>query len=152
MQNHYYDNTHPLHPFTHSLPANPGALPPTNALRGPGELGPEIRPGFWPCEKDGAWQQVQDHRGKEGYLNGQPFTIKDLGPLPHGFSTTPPPPTPEELKERRKQEILTELARLDAESVRPLRAIASGEGTEYDVKKLAELDKKAAELRAELAE
>ena len=64
----------------------PDARPPNNALRGDA---PEIIPG-WPYEKDGAWIQVEDHRDKQGYLEGQPHIIKELGPLPDGWSDTKP--------------------------------------------------------------
>jgi hypothetical protein len=49
----------------------------------------------WPLEDPGAtdWEQVEDHKGKEGYVNGERATIKDYGPLPDGWSDTPPPPT-----------------------------------------------------------
>jgi len=43
------------------------------------------------------WEQVEDHKGKHGYVNGEPYTINDYGPLPEGWSDTPPPPTEEEL-------------------------------------------------------
>ena len=48
--------------------------------------------GLWPCEKDGAWVLVDDHRGEQGYVNGEPVTIKEFGPLPDGWSDTPPEP------------------------------------------------------------
>jgi hypothetical protein len=47
-----------------------------------------------------AWEQIENHKGEEGYLNGEPYTIKDYGPYPEGWSTTPPPPTPDELEAR----------------------------------------------------
>ncbi len=93
MRNHYYNDTHPLRPYTHSLAAMPGSIPPVNALRGDA---PTAKPGFWPCEKDGAWVYGEDHRGEEGYVNGEPYTINDFGPWPEGWSHTPPPPAPEE--------------------------------------------------------
>lgn len=43
------------------------------------------------------------------------------------------------------------LAALDAQSARPLRAILSGVGTEYDENKLKELEQQAAVLREERA-
>ena len=43
------------------------------------------------------WEQVEDHKGKSGYVNGGPYEIKEYGPLPEGWSETPPPPTTEEL-------------------------------------------------------
>lgn len=91
MDNHYFNAFHPQHPYTHSAPANPGTLAPTNALRGDK---PVAGAGYWPAEKDGAWTQIEDHRGKEGWLNGEPFTISDFGPLPNGWSDTAPEPEP----------------------------------------------------------
>ena len=44
-----------------------------------------------------AWEQVEDHKGKNGYVNGQPHEVKEYGPLPEGWSDTPPAPTIEEL-------------------------------------------------------
>ena len=51
--NHYFDPTAPLHPYTHSLPATPGTLPPPNALRSDAES-LAAPAGFWPCEQNGA--------------------------------------------------------------------------------------------------
>lgn len=93
LTNHYFDDTHPLRPYTHSAPASPGTLPPANALRG--EM-PVARPGYHPAEANGGWTQIEDHRGMEGYLDGEPHTIKDFGPLPEGWSADPPPPAPED--------------------------------------------------------
>ena len=93
IMNHYFDDGHPLHPYSHSAPASPGTLPPANALRGEA---PIASPGFHPAEENGAWTQIEDHRGAEGYLNEEPYSIKDFGPLPEGWSADPPPPTPEE--------------------------------------------------------
>ena len=93
VENHYFDMSSPLYPYTHSAAANPGTMPPSNALRGDA---PEKKVGFWPCEKNGKWVDVEDHRGKEGYVGGERKQIKELGPLPDGWSDTPPPPTPEE--------------------------------------------------------
>ncbi len=93
MQNNYYDATHPMHPYTHSAYATPGSLPPDNSLRG--ESPPTAPVGFWPGEKDGIWVDIEDHRGEEGYINGEPFTVKDFGPYPNGWSVDPPaPPDP----------------------------------------------------------
>lgn len=43
------------------------------------------------------WKEVEDHRGKEGFVDGEPFTIKKCGALPDGWSVTPPPLTEEQL-------------------------------------------------------
>lgn len=46
---------------------------------------------------NGAWVDVENHVGENGYVNGVPTTIEEYGPLPEGWSLTPPPPTTEEL-------------------------------------------------------
>jgi hypothetical protein len=53
--------------------------------------------------------------------------------------------------ERQSAAILSQLAAIDARSVRPLRAIARGEAVRVDTDKLAALDAEAAALRTELA-
>ena len=39
----------------------------------------------------GEWDTIADHRGTSGYVNGEPYTIRELGPYPEGWSFTPPP-------------------------------------------------------------
>ena len=68
-------------------------LLPNNATR----MAPQERNGFVPRWTGGAWEQVENHKGKEGYKDGQAHTIKEYGPLPEGWSATPPPPTRDEL-------------------------------------------------------
>lgn len=51
--------------------------------------------------------------------------------------------------EIRKSEIITELSNIDIQSIRPNRAINLGLGTEFDKKKLQELEDKAKSLRLE---
>jgi hypothetical protein len=113
---------------------------------------PTIQEGFIPSWNGTAWEQVENHQGQEGYLDGRPHTIKDYGPLPAGFGEAPPPPTAAEAARTRRAEIMAELDRIDRASLRPLRAIAKGVATEEDTTKLAELEARAGELRAELAE
>lgn len=47
--------------------------------------------------------------------------------------------------------ILSRLTAIDAEAIRPLRAIAAGTGTEDDMAKIAALEAEAESLRAQLA-
>ena len=56
----------------------------------------------------------------------------------------------EERKITRKQEIISILNDIDVQSVRPLRAKASGTATAFDEEKLILLDRQASELRAEI--
>lgn len=37
------------------------------------------------------WEQVKDYRGKAGYVDGTPYTHKDLSPLPENFTDEKPP-------------------------------------------------------------
>lgn len=64
--------------------------------------------------------------------------------------------TEEEKAQQAKQnqiQILTEeLEDVDSETIRPLRAVQSGEGTEQDFAKLAELESQAKELRRQIKE
>ena len=68
---------------------------------------PALQEGFIPLWTGSKWEQVENHKGLEGYLNGEPYTIKDYGPLPEGFSTTKPLPSLEEAKKQARQELKT---------------------------------------------
>lgn len=86
--NYYFNHDHPLRPFTGSDYANKDSFSPVNALR----TEPETLPGFWPCEQDGAWFFVPDHRGMKVYdtTTTQGAEIKELGELPDGVTTIVP--------------------------------------------------------------
>lgn len=67
-----------------------------------------------------------------------------------------PEPTPPSAEEIRRGEIVTRLAKIDADSVRPARAVAAAlaagkPAPDFDAQKLAALETEAANLRAELA-
>lgn len=101
MFNNHYDPESKFLSYTHSTPVNKGEIPPDYSLRA--EEKPEIKKGFWPClnKKKTSFAQIEDRRGEEGYVNGEAFTIIELGPYPEGWSITPPPsppPTPDELE------------------------------------------------------
>lgn len=87
MKNFYFDRINPLHPYLYSLEANPDSLPPDNALR----IEPQEKDGFWPCEQDGKWVYLPDHRGKTAYQtsDGAEIKIEALGELPEGLTFTP---------------------------------------------------------------
>ncbi len=59
-------------------------------------VAPKAQKGRMPRWNGKVWVQVENHKGKEGYVDGQPFTIKEYGPLPEGWSDTPPPPALQE--------------------------------------------------------
>ena len=98
-----------------------------------------------------SWEYIEDHLGKEGFIEGQPHTVRDLGPLPAGWSDTAPEPTPEQQTAQRRIEIQSELDAIDTQSVRPLRAKLAGTATAEDERILSELESRAAALRTELA-
>lgn len=95
MENHYFDEKWF---YIGSAPIGQEEFPPLNALR----VAPEMRDGYWPvvnAARNG-WDLVEDHRGREGFIDGAWTKIQDLGPLPEGWSDTPPIPpdtrTPED--------------------------------------------------------
>lgn len=53
----------------------------------------QVRPGYAPCFIEGKWDVVEDHRGSTVYAteNGNPLVITALGPIPEGYTRTPPP-------------------------------------------------------------
>lgn len=87
--NYYYDPGQAFCPFTHSLPANPGTLPPVNATR----LEPEFAANFWPCWNGENWYLVEDHRQTETYdkATGAATKTEALGPLPANLTIIPKP-------------------------------------------------------------
>ena len=70
-------------------------------------LQPVLQEGFIPrwIAASASWEQVENHKGVEGYLNGEAYTIKDYGPLPDGFSTSKPLPSLDEAKKQARQEL-----------------------------------------------
>lgn len=117
---------------------------------------PDMREGYAPVWNGSAWEYIEDHRGEKGWVNRVPVEVRELGPLPDGFTTEEPAPTAEELAEQRRQEILAELDRIDRASSRSLRAIiaaqsAGQEPDSADVSRLAEHEAAAKGLRLELA-
>lgn len=69
-----------------------GGPVPNNATRAQ----PELRTGHIPRWNGAAWEQVEDHRGEEGWLDGTPCRIGDYGPYPDGWSATMPEKSREE--------------------------------------------------------
>jgi len=80
-----------------------------------------------------------------------------IGEQPEGYITVEEweaahPPSPEQVKASRIAEIYDQLDSLDKKSVRPLRAITAGTGTEDDTSKLQDIEMTTSNLRTELAE
>ena len=73
------------------------------------------------------------------------FVIDDNGELTDIVEGEP-------TNEQKIQCLKQQLAELDLQAVRPLRAIAAGTATDEDKSRLAEIEKQAEALRAEIAE
>lgn len=65
-----------------------GLLPNNATYTAPGKRDAHI-----PRWNGESWEPVENHKGREGYLHGAAYTIRDYGPLPEGWSDSPPPPT-----------------------------------------------------------
>lgn len=83
------------------------------------------------------WEYIEDHRGKAGFVSGQPHTVRDLGPLPAGWSDTAPEPTLDEKLAAIEAKYEAALGRLRAAMA--VAMLADGPG----------MDAKVAALRAE---
>lgn len=132
--------------YVGSMPKGKEDFPPDNCLL----IEPETRPGYWPVRNavGDNWDYAEDNRGAEGYVGTERIVIRDLGPLPDCWSETPPDPrTPEEI---RRAEIYTELARIDSNVIRPMRAQLAGTATDEDEVIVAQLEWRAQVLREEL--
>ena len=93
--------------YTHSEPCTTDPLESAKQGRDVYVLGangcldaPTFKDGKWPRRVNGAWVDVENHVGEKGYINGVPTENKEYGPLPEGWSDTPPAPTTEELFDR----------------------------------------------------
>ena len=106
------------------------------------------------------WNVEADFRGTTYYIRNdegviEAVTIKDIGVtvpengyLNHGDV----PLTDKEKKDKEIAQIKGRLAEIDVESVRPLRAVTSGDASDFDTNKLDQLDKEAAALRGRLSD
>jgi hypothetical protein len=116
--------------------------PPENATTVP----PDDEDHMCPVWGGSAWTNVPDFRGRWIYKDGEePVRVSELGPVPDGWSLTPPAPAVDP-----DAEVKYELAQVDFKSIRSLRAVAAGNATKDDTDKLAELEAQAGTLRAQL--
>jgi hypothetical protein len=70
--------------------------------------------GYIPRFVDGTWEQTENHKGEKGWVDGVETEIKEYGPLPEGWSDTPPPPTLEEARAAKLAEITAAYNEFDA--------------------------------------
>lgn len=88
MINYHFDITNKYHPFTHQSDANANTYQPDNALR----IQPPAKTGFWPCESNGNWILVEDHRGQTIYNIETKLSkeVNELGPIESTFTALEP--------------------------------------------------------------
>ncbi|MDL2306615.1 hypothetical protein LJC48_01110 [Desulfovibrio sp. OttesenSCG-928-C06] len=110
---------------------------------------PEYAPGFHPRWNGEQWEQVENHIGEEGYLNGEPTIIKAFGPLPEGWSAEAPEPTAAEVARQRMAVIDMEIRELEVKTNRPRLAIDLKLDEPYDHERLDELMTQIIDLRCE---
>lgn len=120
-------------------------LLPNNATHVP----PAQNAGYVPRWNGTGWSRVENHKGKQGYIGSMPHSVAEYGPLPDGWSETPPLPTAKEARAARRAEINARLEEIDRESIRPLRAVTDGTSTACDMEKLRKLESEANSLRHE---
>lgn len=149
MKNYYF-NKHGY--FTYSGYANPENLPPLSATR----IAPDFCQGLHPKWNGTAWENVQDLRGIKYYMpDGSEHEITEIeGVLPEGASFEKPKPmlpSPEDLVLENIDAVKQKIAANDLASVGLLRAKVAGTATKEEEAELVELNKRAKELKAELA-
>lgn len=66
---------------------------------------PVIAKGCVAKRVNSAWVNVENHTGEKGFVNGVATTIKEYGPLPEGWSATPPPPELADVQAAKRAEI-----------------------------------------------
>ena len=118
--------------------------------------------------KNGCWQTDSDHPD-DNWLDGleceQPewvtpdnsplaskiTSLGDIEPVTNEHGELIDVKSPEPTTEQKIAELKQQLAELDLQAVRPLRAIAAVTGTDEDKARLSEIESQAETLRAEIA-
>lgn len=95
---------------------------------------PTLQEGYVSVFKDGAWENIEDNRGKEYWLPEDKYgapahEMKELGPLPEGAMLTAPERTLEEVKAAKIAELKAER---DSKEVEPITY--NGNSYDYDDK------------------
>ena len=95
---------------------------------------PTLQEGYVSVFKEGAWENIEDNRGKEYWLPEDKYgaparEMKELGPLPEGATLTAPERTLDEVKADKVQSLKTER---DSKEVEPITY--NGNRYDYDDK------------------
>lgn len=83
---------------------------------------PNLQEGFAPVWNGEKWENIEDNRGKEYWLNTDEYgtparEMKELGPFPAGSVFTAPEKTIDELKQDKIQELKSERDQLEVEPI-----------------------------------
>lgn len=137
--------------YTHSAPGDPSVLPPEN---GTFESVPEASSGFWPVidPDHHGWHLEEDHRGKEGFVDGEPIKIRKVGTLPEGWTEEPPPFVDTRPPEERRVEAYRMEADPIFEQAMKYQAAAEGLKAQGEYAEAARLEQKAHDLKISFAE
>ena len=98
-----------------------------------------------PYEEKDRLNFIVDQNHKNGY------EIKETEPALEAWGFTAEEIAEQE-KQAQKDDLIAKLDVLDLKTIRSLRAIQAGTGTDADVQRLAELEAQAAEIRQQLQE
>lgn len=95
---------------------------------------PTLQEGYVSIFKEGAWENIEDNRGKEYWLPEDKYgaparEMKELGPLPEGAMLTAPERTLDEVKADKVQSLKAER---DSKEVKPITY--NGNSYDYDDK------------------
>lgn len=95
---------------------------------------PNLQQGYVSVFKEGAWENIEDNRGKEYWLPEDKYgaparEMKELGPLPEGAMLTAPERTLDEVKADKVQSLKAER---DSKEVEPITY--NGNSYDYDDK------------------
>lgn len=95
---------------------------------------PALQEGYVSVFKEGAWENIEDNRGKEYWLPEDKYgapahEMKELGPLPEGATLTVPERTLDEVKAAKIAELKAER---DSKEVKPITY--NGNSYDYDDK------------------
>lgn len=91
--------------------------------------------------------QIQPYK-ETGFVKVDDSVV--CGMIKNGDAFENPQPSQEQIKQLRIAQIQSRLNQIDMESVRPIRAIQKGVGTEFDTQKLDSLENEAETLRSEI--
>lgn len=101
----------------------------------------------WKLSKQDLETHLDEYSKVAEWCNNNSFHIEDDGEY---YKTVINPPLPEPTIEEKIAKLKLELSEIDSRTIRALRAIQAGVGTEEDTQRIAELEEQAERIREEL--